>query len=191
MSEAPNGAPHGAPPGAPIKTPGQLIAAVIAGFAVPIAIIVLLATYVDNTTRTGAGTDELSSTEVARRIETCWRPYRECVAARIDEAVRRHGKCWHLDLHSMPSNVYERLGMAPRPAADIVLGDRQGTTCDPAFTRLVRRAFQRGFSAARTARSAVRSAGSHLTDSRSARSSQRSWSWSEPGRGVPSTTAPS
>jgi cytochrome c5 len=60
MSEAPHGNP--------IKTPGQLIAAVIAGFAVPIAIIVLLATYVDNTTRTGAGTDELSSTEVARRI---------------------------------------------------------------------------------------------------------------------------
>jgi len=65
MSETPNGAP---PPGAPIKTPGQLIAAVIAGFAVPIAIIVLLAYYVDNTTRTGAGTDELSTTEVTRRI---------------------------------------------------------------------------------------------------------------------------
>jgi cytochrome c5 len=70
MSEAPNGppAPPGPPHGAPIRTPGQLIAAVIAGFAVPIAIIVLLATYVDNTTRTGAGTDELSSQEVARRI---------------------------------------------------------------------------------------------------------------------------
>ncbi|TDQ89862.1 c-type cytochrome [Paraburkholderia silvatlantica] len=60
MSEAPHGAP--------IKTPGQLIAAVIAGFAVPIAIIVLLAYYVDNTTRTGAGTDELSAQQVAARI---------------------------------------------------------------------------------------------------------------------------
>jgi cytochrome c5 len=58
MSEAPHGAP--------IKTPGQLIAAVIAGFAVPIVIIILLAYYVDNTTRTGAGTDELS--QVADRI---------------------------------------------------------------------------------------------------------------------------
>ncbi|CAD6522871.1 c-type cytochrome [Paraburkholderia sabiae] len=52
MSEAPHGAP--------IKTPGQLIAAVIAGFAVPIIIIILLAYYVDNSTRTGAGTDGLS-----------------------------------------------------------------------------------------------------------------------------------
>jgi len=68
MSEAPNGAPHGTPPGAPIKTPGQLIAAVVAGFAVPIAIIALLAYYVDNTTRTGAGTDELAPAAVARRI---------------------------------------------------------------------------------------------------------------------------
>src|SRR5215469_10213870 len=60
MSEAPHGAP--------IKTPGQLIAAVIAGFAVPIVIIILLAYYVDNTTRTGAGTDELSTQQVAERI---------------------------------------------------------------------------------------------------------------------------
>jgi len=65
MSEAPNGGP---PQGAPIRTPGQLIAAVIAGFAVPTAIISLLAVYVDNTTRTGAGTDELSSNEVSHRI---------------------------------------------------------------------------------------------------------------------------
>ncbi|WP_322103823.1 c-type cytochrome [Paraburkholderia sp. J41] len=60
MSEAPHGAP--------IKTPGQLIAAVVAGFAVPIVIIILLAYYVDNTTRTGAGTDELSAQQVASRI---------------------------------------------------------------------------------------------------------------------------
>ncbi|MDR5737152.1 c-type cytochrome [Caballeronia sp. LZ016] len=49
MSEAPHGAP--------IRTPGQLIAAVIAGFGIPVAIIILLAVYVDTSTRTGAGTD--------------------------------------------------------------------------------------------------------------------------------------
>jgi cytochrome c5 len=59
MSEAPHGAP--------IKTPGQLIAAVIAGFAVPIIIIVLLAYYVDSSTRTGAGTDGLSDAVVDAR----------------------------------------------------------------------------------------------------------------------------
>ncbi|SAL80318.1 cytochrome c family protein [Caballeronia choica] len=60
MSEAPHGAP--------IKTPGQLIAAIIAGFAVPVVIIILLAVYVNNTTRTGAGTDMFSDASVAARI---------------------------------------------------------------------------------------------------------------------------
>jgi len=60
MSEAPHGVP--------IKTPGQLIAAIVAGFAVPIVVIVLLAVYVNNTTRTGAGTDGLSEAAVAARI---------------------------------------------------------------------------------------------------------------------------
>ena len=60
MSEAPHGAP--------IKTPGQLIAAVIAAFAIPIAVIWLLAYNVNQTVRTGAGTDEANDSTVAKRI---------------------------------------------------------------------------------------------------------------------------
>ncbi|PTB18095.1 cytochrome c5 family protein [Trinickia symbiotica] len=60
MSEAPHGAP--------IKTPGQLIAAVVAAFAIPIVIIWLLAYNVNETVRTGAGTDELADAAVAKRI---------------------------------------------------------------------------------------------------------------------------
>jgi cytochrome c5 len=60
MSEAPHGAP--------IKTPGQLIAAIVAGFGIPIVVIILLAVYVNNTTRTGAGTDSLSDAQVAARV---------------------------------------------------------------------------------------------------------------------------
>ena len=60
MSEAPHGAP--------IKTPGQLIAAVVAAFAVPIVVIILLAYYVNQSTRTGAGTDGLADATVASRI---------------------------------------------------------------------------------------------------------------------------
>jgi len=59
MSEAPHGAP--------IKTPGQLIAAVIAAFAIPIVVIWLLAYNVNQTVRTGAGTDE-GKDSVATRI---------------------------------------------------------------------------------------------------------------------------
>jgi cytochrome c5 len=60
MSEAPHGAL--------IKTPGQLIAAVIAAFAVPIIVIILLAYYVNQSTRTGAGTDGLADATVVSRI---------------------------------------------------------------------------------------------------------------------------
>ena len=60
MSEAPHGAP--------IKTPGQLIAAIIASFVIPVVIIILLANYVNESTRTGAGTDSLSDAAVAQRI---------------------------------------------------------------------------------------------------------------------------
>jgi cytochrome c5 len=61
MSEAPE---HQAP----IKTPAQLVVAIIFSFAVPIAIIVLLAVYADNWTRTGAGSDTLSDAQVSARI---------------------------------------------------------------------------------------------------------------------------
>jgi cytochrome c5 len=61
MIEASNGE-------APIKTPGQLVAAVIAAFAVPIVVIWLLAYYVNQTVRTGAGTEGDSDAVVATRI---------------------------------------------------------------------------------------------------------------------------
>jgi cytochrome c5 len=53
---------------APIKTPGQLIAVIVAAFAVPIVAIVLLVQYVDNGNRSGAGTDGMSTEAVTRRI---------------------------------------------------------------------------------------------------------------------------
>lgn len=61
MSEAPH---HEAP----IKTPGQLIAVIVASFAIPIVIIILFATYADHAFRVGAGTDGLSDAAVAARI---------------------------------------------------------------------------------------------------------------------------
>jgi cytochrome c5 len=61
MSEASHGE-------APIKTPGQLIVAVIASFAIPIIVISLLAYYVNQTIRTGAGTEGTSDDVVTSRI---------------------------------------------------------------------------------------------------------------------------
>ena len=60
MSEAPHEVP--------VKTPGQLIAVIVASFAIPIALIVLFATYANHAFRSGAGTDALSDASVAKRI---------------------------------------------------------------------------------------------------------------------------
>lgn len=60
MSEAPHESP--------VKTPGQLIAVIIASFAIPIVLIVLFANYANHAFRSGAGTDALSDEQVAARI---------------------------------------------------------------------------------------------------------------------------
>lgn len=81
---------------------------------------------------------KLSVAEVQRRIDHYYRPYHLA----LDEVVRaryaQFGALWHLNLHSMPNDVYERLGLNPdRELADFVLGDRDGTTCEPAFVDLI------------------------------------------------------
>lgn len=91
-------------------------------------------------TRASIYARKLGVDEVRRRIDRCWRPYHAAVQQACDQAWQRWGQCWHLDLHSMPSNAYERLGMsASRPLADFVLGDLNGRSCAPQFTEAVRR----------------------------------------------------
>ncbi|WP_395702303.1 N-formylglutamate amidohydrolase [Aquabacterium sp.] len=89
----------------------------------------------------------LSVAEVQRRIDRCWHPYHQALHAACDAALQRFGACWHLNLHSMPANAYERLGLKDRgPLADFVLGDLHGRTCAPAFVDAVRGAMQaRGY----------------------------------------------
>ncbi len=99
--------------------------------------------YSKTTTLTPIYARQLSVGEVRDRIERCWRPYREALRTLIDDARERHGRAWHLNLHSMPSNAYERLGLAnDRRLADVVLGDLRGVSCSPAFTRCVAEAFE-------------------------------------------------
>ena len=52
-----------------IKTPKQLIAAVVAGFLVPIVVIVMLVSYVGSTPKTGAGSNAQSPEAIAARIK--------------------------------------------------------------------------------------------------------------------------
>jgi cytochrome c5 len=52
----------------PIKTPRQLIAVAVASFLLPIAAIVLVVQYVENSNRVGAGTDAFSTEQVDHRL---------------------------------------------------------------------------------------------------------------------------
>lgn len=53
----------------PVKTVKQLIAAVIFAFVIPIAVIVLLVSYVGSNPQPSAGSDGMSPEAVARRIQ--------------------------------------------------------------------------------------------------------------------------
>ncbi len=101
------------------------------------------------TTRSPIYARRLPAREVAHRIEHYWRPYRRTLAQAL-KAAAPTGPRWHLNLHSMPGNAYERLGrVAPGPLADVVLGDLNGRSCSIAFTALVAGAFrQRGYTVA-------------------------------------------
>ena len=91
----------------------------------------------------------LTVAEVERRIRACWQPYHDAVERALDARHRAFRAVWHVNCHSMPA-VGDALADDPgRVRADVVLGDRDGTTCEGAFTRLVADAFaSRGYSVA-------------------------------------------
>jgi N-formylglutamate deformylase len=92
---------------------------------------------------------KLTSTEVMARIDHYWRPYHAELDALLDARVHRFGAVWHINCHSMPAVGDARSDDPGRERADFVLGDRDGTTCEPAFTRLVADSLRRlGYSVA-------------------------------------------
>ena len=81
---------------------------------------------------------KLSVAEVEARIGRYWRPYHAALDAAVDAAHARFGRVWHIDCHSMQATGNKRsVDGDGTPRADFVLGDRDGTTCEPEFTRFV------------------------------------------------------
>ena len=77
--------------------------------------------------------------EVRRRIDRIHRPYHAALQERIAATHARFGASWHIDCHSMNAvSGAQGEGGAGVRRADFVLGDRDGTSCDPAFTEFVR-----------------------------------------------------
>jgi N-formylglutamate amidohydrolase len=82
---------------------------------------------------------KLKPDEVRLRIERCHAPYHEALRTLLDAAHRRFGSVWHINCHSMRAVAGKQSDDGEgRSRADIVLGDRDGTTCDPGFTEFVR-----------------------------------------------------
>ncbi len=85
----------------------------------------------------------LGVTEVLARIARCHAPYHAALRRLLDAAHARFGVVVHLNCHSMnPVGGAMGEGGSGRRRADIVLGDRDGSSCDPALTVFVRAVLQ-------------------------------------------------
>lgn len=84
----------------------------------------------------------LTAEDIRFRIERYWQPYHDTLKRLIDDTHRRFGHVMHLNCHSMPDKA-GKYGTKPEMVhPDIVLGDRDGTSCDPAITAFVAGAFE-------------------------------------------------
>lgn len=82
---------------------------------------------------------KLAADEVRSRIARCHAPYHRALRQRIDATHARFARSYHINCHSMNAVAgAQGEGAAGQPRADFVLGDRDGTSCDPAFTAFVR-----------------------------------------------------
>ncbi|NBZ99955.1 MAG: N-formylglutamate amidohydrolase, partial [Betaproteobacteria bacterium] len=82
---------------------------------------------------------KLSIDEVQQRIQRYALPYQAQLQKLIDAHHQAFGVCYHINCHSMNA-VSGKMGEggAGIARADVVLGDRDGTTCDAEFTYLVK-----------------------------------------------------
>jgi N-formylglutamate deformylase len=92
----------------------------------------------------------LSPALVKNRIDHYLLPYQNALKTLIEQAHARHGVCVHINCHSMePVGGAMAEGGSGIARADVVLGDRDGTTCSPALTEWVKEFFEKaGYSVA-------------------------------------------
>ena len=82
---------------------------------------------------------KLPAEEAVRRIERLYKPFHGALRAMIEETQARFGFAVLIDCHSMPSTGLP----ANEPLkADIVLGDRYGTSCAPLLTEFLETALR-------------------------------------------------
>jgi N-formylglutamate deformylase len=81
---------------------------------------------------------KLAVAELKERIVRYHQPYQKAVKDALDRVHAHFGAVWHINCHSMSavSNQVSEEGPG-KPRADFVVGDRDGTTCESAFTEFV------------------------------------------------------
>jgi N-formylglutamate deformylase len=81
----------------------------------------------------------LSPEIVAGRIESFHKPYHQAIQKLLSETRARFGRVYHINCHSMRAVAGKQSEDGEgHERADFVLGDRDGTTCEPRFTEFVR-----------------------------------------------------
>lgn len=83
---------------------------------------------------------KLAVAEGLARVDALYKPYHRTLRRLVDRTAGRFGVAVLIDCHSMPSSslAREEVGLA-----DIVLGDRYGTSCAPVLTDRVEEALRR------------------------------------------------
>lgn len=76
---------------------------------------------------------------VRRRIERAHAPYHRSLQEILEASVTKFGKVYHINCHSMRCVAGKQSeDGAGNVRPDFVIGDRDGTTCEPRFTGIVR-----------------------------------------------------
>ena len=83
--------------------------------------------------------DRLPVGEAIRRIEGLYKPYHRALRRLMTRIHRDFGAAVLIDCHSMPSAAGAR---EERPRADVVLGDRYGTSCAEVVSETMERVFR-------------------------------------------------
>src|SRR6476661_7708554 len=73
--------------------------------------------------------------DAIRRIEGLYKPYHRALRRLFTKVHRDFGAATLIDCHSMPSTTGG--GKDERPRADVVLGDRYGTSCVPVVSEVI------------------------------------------------------
>jgi N-formylglutamate deformylase len=85
--------------------------------------------------------------DALRRIESLYKPYHRALRRMFTRMHREFGAAVLIDCHSMPSSTGPK---DDRPRADVVLGDRYGTSCVAAVSEVIEAMLrERGYAVSR------------------------------------------